>query len=148
MLHLLSLSNLPGGMKHFAFLRTSITLPPLINFFSLVSGWHPRLSMDANNNNDDDNNNSNNNNVRATSNHAMDSANNHTFDTSKGGINAQWFRSAKNRDVSIGPLACPFARTAHSFARSAQLAFLARSAALICSLPRSLRSLPSSWESM
>ena len=28
----------------------------------------------------------------------------------KGGEGAQWARKAKNRDVSTGPLACPFAR--------------------------------------
>ena len=40
-----------------------------------------------------------------------------------------------------------FARTAHSFACSGLLALLAPSAALTRSLPRSLRSLPRSWES-
>ena len=53
----------------------------------------------------------------------------------------QWFRKAKNRDVSTAPLACPFAciaRIAHSFACSTRLASLARSAALIHSLARSL----------
>ena len=44
-------------------------------------------------------------------------------------IAAQWFRKANNRDVSTGPLARPFARTAHSFAGSALLALLARSLA-------------------
>ena len=46
---------------------------------------------------------------------------------------------------------CLFARTAHLFARSALLALLARSTALIRLLARSLRSLPSlpsSWESV
>ena len=43
----------------------------------------------------------------------------------------------KNQDVSTGPLARPFARTAHSFACSALLASLARSAALIHSLAHS-----------
>ena len=47
-------------------------------------------------------------------------------------------------DVSTGPLARPFAHTAHSFAFSALLALLTRSAALIRSLARSL---PSSWQS-
>ena len=59
----------------------------------------------------------------------------------------QWGRTAKNRDISTGPLAHPFARTAHSFACShrslirllrtasfALLALLVRSAALICLL--------------
>ena len=46
-------------------------------------------------------------------------------------------RTRKN-PVRTGPLARPFARTAHSFAGSALLASLARSAALICSLARSL----------
>ena len=40
-----------------------------------------------------------------------------------------------------------FARTAHSFTCSGQLASLAPSAALTRSLPRSLRSLPRWWES-
>jgi len=40
-----------------------------------------------------------------------------------------------------------FARTAHSFICSALLASLAHSAVLICSLARSLRSLPPSWDS-
>ena len=40
-----------------------------------------------------------------------------------------------------------FARTAHSFACSAVLALLARSASLTHSLARSLRSLPHSWDS-
>ena len=60
---------------------------------------------------------------------------------------AHWGRTARNWDVSIGPLARPFARfsqTAHSFACSALLALLARSAALIRLLAASL---PSSWES-
>ena len=48
--------------------------------------------------------------------------------------------------MNTGPLALPFARIAHSFACSALLASLARSAVLIPSLPHSL-SLPSSWES-
>ena len=39
------------------------------------------------------------------------------------------------------------ARPAHSFACSALLALLARSAALTCLLARSLRSLPRSWDS-
>ena len=60
---------------------------------------------------------------------------------------AQWARSTKNPDVSTGPFGCPLARTAHSFACSALLALLARSAALTRSLARSLCSLPRSWES-
>ena len=51
---------------------------------------------------------------------------------------ARWFRIAMNRDVSTGSLARPFARTAHSYARSPVLASLARSAALIRSFARSL----------
>ena len=53
----------------------------------------------------------------------------------------QWFRAAKNRDVSTEPHACSvhsFARTTHSFAYSKLLASLARSSALIHLLARSL----------
>ena len=57
------------------------------------------------------------------------------------GGNPQWFRSAKNQDVSTGLLACPFACAAHSFACSTLLALLARSAALIRSLARFAHSL-------
>ena len=52
----------------------------------------------------------------------------------------QWFRKAKNRDVSTAPLACPFAcivriaQIAYSFACSTLLASFARSTALIHSL--------------
>ena len=60
---------------------------------------------------------------------------------------ALWARIAKNTDWSTGPLARPFARTAHLFACSALLASLARSAVLTRSLARSLRSLPSSRDS-
>ena len=63
------------------------------------------------------------------------------------GESALWFRLTKNQDISAGPLARPFARTAHSFACSALLASLAHSAALTRSLARSLRSLPSLWDS-
>ena len=59
---------------------------------------------------------------------------------------AQWARIIKNTDWSTGPLARPFARTAHSFACSALIASLAPSAALTRSLARSLCSLPSSWD--
>ena len=58
-----------------------------------------------------------------------------------------WARSTKNTDWSTGPLARPFARTAHSFACSALLASLACSAALTRSLARSLCSPPRSWDS-
>ena len=57
-----------------------------------------------------------------------------------------WSGTNKNRDVSTGPLARPFARTAHLFACSRLLALFAPSAALTRSLARSLRSLPRSWE--
>ena len=60
--------------------------------------------------------------------------------------NALWSGSNKNRDVCTGPLARPFARTAHLFACFGLLASLAPSAALTRSLARSLRSLPRSWE--
>ena len=60
---------------------------------------------------------------------------------------ALWSGTNKNRDVSTGPFAHPFARTAHSLTCSALLASLARSAALTRSLARSLRLLPRSWES-
>ena len=62
-------------------------------------------------------------------------------------LRALWARSTKNPDVSTGPLTRPFARllalltrTAHSFACSALLALLTRSAVhlLRCSLARSL----------
>ena len=57
-------------------------------------------------------------------------------------LTAQWGRSAKNWDISTGQFACPFIRSLaslnHSFACSALLALLTRSAALICSLARSL----------
>ena len=56
---------------------------------------------------------------------------------------AEWFRTAKNRDVSTGPLTRPFARLLALLTHS--LAPLACSAALIRSLTRSL---PSSWESL
>ena len=58
-----------------------------------------------------------------------------------------WARKIKNPDESTGPLARPFACTAHSFACSTLLASLARSAALTCLLVRSLCSLPRSWDS-
>ena len=45
--------------------------------------------------------------------------------------NALWARKTKNADWSTGLFAHPFPRTAHSFACSALLALLARSAALI-----------------
>ena len=51
---------------------------------------------------------------------------------------ALWSETNKNRDVNTGPLARPFARTAHSFACFGLLASLAPSAALIRSLARSL----------
>ena len=52
-----------------------------------------------------------------------------------GGVGkALWARSTKNPDVITGPLARPFAHTAHSFICSAPLASLARSAALTRSL--------------
>ena len=60
---------------------------------------------------------------------------------------ALWSETNKNRDVSTGPLARPFACTAHLFACSGLLASLAPSAALTHSLARSLRSLPRSWDS-
>ena len=60
---------------------------------------------------------------------------------------AHWARIIKNPDESTGPLARPFARTAHSFACSGLLASLAPSAALTRLLARSLRSLPRSWDS-
>ena len=63
------------------------------------------------------------------------------------GIDPLWSGTNKNRDVSTGPLARPFARTAHSFACSGLLASLAPSATLTHLLARSLRSLPRSWES-
>ena len=66
----------------------------------------------------------------------------------KNNTDALWSGTAKNQDVSTGPLARPFARTAHSFACSGLLASLAPSAALTRSLARSLRSLPRSWESV
>ena len=47
---------------------------------------------------------------------------------------------------STGPLARPFARTAHSLVCSGLLASLAPSAALTRSLAHSLHSLPRSWE--
>ena len=47
----------------------------------------------------------------------------------------QWLRTAKNRDISTGPLARLFAGTTHSFGCSTQLASPARSA---CSNARSL----------
>ena len=47
----------------------------------------------------------------------------------------QWVRSTKNRDLSTGPLARPFARTSHSFACSR---LLAPSAALTRSLTSSI----------
>ena len=50
---------------------------------------------------------------------------NRLFKTDIAGTNAQWFRTAKNPDVSTGPLACPFALL---------LALLTHSAALIHSL--------------
>ena len=46
------------------------------------------------------------------------------------GIDPLWSGTNKNRDVSTGPLARPFARTAHSFACSGLLALLAPSVAL------------------
>ena len=49
---------------------------------------------------------------------------------------ALWSRTNKNSDVSNGPLAYPFARTAHSFACSRLLTLLAPSAALTHSLAR------------
>ena len=48
------------------------------------------------------------------------------------------FKTTKNRDVSTGPFAHPFACTIDSFACSALLTLLACSAALICLLLRSL----------
>ena len=51
-----------------------------------------------------------------------------------GVADARWSRTNNNRDVSTGPLASPFARTAHSFAYSGLLASLAPSAALTRSL--------------
>ena len=59
-------------------------------------------------------------------------------------IASLWARTAKNTDCSTGSLACPFAR---SLAFSGLLALLAPSTVLTCSLARSLRSLPRSWES-
>ena len=50
----------------------------------------------------------------------------------------QGCRTAKNWGVRIGPLAHPFVRTAHSFARSALLISLLCFAELICSLSHSL----------
>ena len=52
-----------------------------------------------------------------------------------------WARSFKKPDVSMGPLARPFAHTAHSFACFALRSSLARSGALTHSLAHSLRSL-------
>ena len=60
---------------------------------------------------------------------------------------ALWSGTNKNRDVSTGPLARPFARTAHSITCSGLLVMLAPSAALTRSIARLLRSLPRSWES-
>ena len=60
---------------------------------------------------------------------------------------ALWSGINKNRDVSTGPLARPFARTAHSLACSGLPALLAPSAALTRSLAHSIRSLPHSWKS-
>ena len=58
-----------------------------------------------------------------------------------------WSITAKNRDVSTGPLARPFARSlaplTHSLASDCSL----RSRPPLRSLVRSLRSLPRSWES-
>ena len=63
------------------------------------------------------------------------------------GLCALWFKTAMNRDVGTGPLARPFAHTAHLFACFRLLALLAPSAALTRLVARSLRSLPRSWES-
>ena len=52
-----------------------------------------------------------------------------------------------NQKYSSGLLAHLFACTVHSFACSALLASLTRSAALTCSLARSLRPLPRLWDS-
>ena len=62
-----------------------------------------------------------------------------------------WFRLVKNQDVSTGPLARPFARSlaplTRSLAPDCSLCSRPPLRSLICSLARSLRSLPSSWES-
>ena len=74
----------------------------------------------------------------------------HIFPEGKVNMTGEWHygpKQPKNTDWSPGPLARPFTRTAHSFARSGLLALLAPSAALTRSLARSLRSLPRSWES-
>ena len=56
-----------------------------------------------------------------------------------------------SQDVSTGPLVCPFTRSlaplTHLLAPPCSLRSLSYSAALICTLTRSLCSLPSSWES-
>ena len=51
---------------------------------------------------------------------------------------ALWSRIIENYNVSTGPLAPKFASSLTSFTRSALLASLTRSAALICLLARSL----------
>ena len=66
----------------------------------------------------------------------------------------QWGTTAKNSDVSTGPLACPFARLLTPLTCSLAPDCSLRSrpgpcalAALTRSLARSLHSLPHSWES-
>ena len=59
---------------------------------------------------------------------------------------ALWFRTARNPDVSTRPLACPFVRTAHSFACFTLLHF---ARALCCPhlfVFSPAHSIPSSWE--
>ena len=66
------------------------------------------------------------------------------------GGRARWSGTNKNRDVSTGPLARPFAYSLAPLTRWLAPNCLLRglpSAALTCSLACSLRSLPRSWES-
>ena len=62
--------------------------------------------------------------------------------------NAQWFRTAKNYDVSTGPFAQPFVRSHASFTHSIALHHSLCWGAPLRSFIRSLaHSLPSLWES-
>ena len=64
-----------------------------------------------------------------------------------GSANALWSRSTTNPDVSTGPLARLFARSLAPLTRLLALHYSLCSRAFVCSLVRSLYSLPCWWDS-